>query len=99
MSTVYVSTVPAELLVTSGEPQHAAIPGTSLQYVSNTETDIFLDTTNQSYYVLTADGGFSRVPCRMARGVTFPLPACRRTLFLLPCHFHVMRQPTPRQAS
>jgi len=49
---VYVSTVPAELLVTNGQPVMSAIPGTSLQYVSNTGADIFFDTANQSYYVL-----------------------------------------------
>jgi len=56
--TVYVSTAPSELLVTTGEPQLAAIPGTSLQYVSNTGTDILLDTANQSYYVLIAGRWF-----------------------------------------
>ena len=50
---VYVSTVPAELLVTQGEPVLTAIPGTSLQYVSNTGAEIFFDTGNQS--LLRAD--------------------------------------------
>ena len=56
---VYVSTVPAELLVTQGEPVLAAIPGTSLQYVSNTGAEIFFDTSNQSYYVLIGGRWFS----------------------------------------
>ncbi len=58
LPTVYVSTVPAELLVTTGEPQLAAIPGTSLQYLSNTGADIFQDTANQTYYVLIAGRWF-----------------------------------------
>ena len=39
-----MSTTPAELFVTEGEPQLAAILGTTLSYVSNTGSDIFLDT-------------------------------------------------------
>ena len=50
--TVYVSTTPAELFVTEGEPQLASILGTTLSYVSNTGSDIFLDGTNQNYYIL-----------------------------------------------
>ena len=52
LPTVYVSTVPAELIVTNGEPQLVGILGTSLQYVSNTGADIFFDTSNQAYYLL-----------------------------------------------
>jgi hypothetical protein len=59
LPTVYVSTVPAELLVTQGEPVMAAIPGTILQYVSNTGADIFFDTGNQTYYVLIGGRWFS----------------------------------------
>jgi hypothetical protein len=56
--TVYVSTAPAELFVTEGEPQLAAILGTTLSYVSNTGSDIFLDGTNQNYYILVAGRWF-----------------------------------------
>ena len=56
--TIYVSTTPAELFVTEGEPQLANILGTSLSYVSNTGSDIFLDSTNQTYYILTAGRWF-----------------------------------------
>ena len=49
---IYISTTPAELLVTEGEPQYSQLPGTSLSYVSNTGSDIFLDSTNQTYYIL-----------------------------------------------
>ena len=59
LPTVYVSTVPAELLVTQGEPVMSAIPGTSLEYVSNTGADIFFDTGNQTYYVLIGGRWFS----------------------------------------
>jgi hypothetical protein len=58
LPTVYVSTVPTELLVTQGEPQLTSILGTSLQYVSNTGADVFSDTSNQAYYVLIAGRWF-----------------------------------------
>jgi hypothetical protein len=49
---VFVSTTPAELLVTRGAPQLSPIPKTKLLYVSNTENNIFLDVPTQNYYVL-----------------------------------------------
>ena len=49
---VYVSTSPAELLQTQGEPQVATIDGTQLVYVTNTQNDIFVHTTNQNHYIL-----------------------------------------------
>jgi len=58
LPTVFVMTSPAELLVTQGQPEYAPIPGTSLQYVTNTGSDIFLDSTNQTYYILTAGRWF-----------------------------------------
>jgi hypothetical protein len=54
-STIYniiVSTEPAELIQTKGEPNFAAVNGTSLLYVSNTDNDIFMDINSQQYYVL-----------------------------------------------
>jgi len=55
---IYVSTTPAELLVIEGEPQYSALPGTTLSYVSNTGCDIFLNSTNQNYYVLLSGRWF-----------------------------------------
>jgi hypothetical protein len=48
---IIVSTTPAELLVTQGEPQMKPVTGTSLLYVSNTTGDILFDLDQQSYYV------------------------------------------------
>ena len=59
MPTVYVSTVPAELLLTQGQPQLTPILGTSLLYVSNTGNDIFMDSANNNYYILLAGRWFS----------------------------------------
>ncbi|HEV3469665.1 MAG TPA: hypothetical protein VG148_10115 [Pyrinomonadaceae bacterium] len=59
--TVYVSTEPAELLQAHGELQAAAVGGTSLLYVVNTENDIFLDTSTGAHYVLIS-GRWFRAP-------------------------------------
>lgn len=56
---IYLSTEPAELLQTNGDPQVAAIPNTGLVYVTNTENDIFVHTTTQSHYILLAGRWFS----------------------------------------
>ncbi len=50
---IVVSTVPAELIVTAGPPSYAAIPGTGLQYVSNTESDLFRDKTGTFYFLVS----------------------------------------------
>jgi hypothetical protein len=56
---IYVSTEPAELLQTQGDPEVAPIPNTALLYVTNTENDIFVHTTSQAHYVLLAGRWFS----------------------------------------
>ena len=56
--TVYVSTVPAELVVTRGEPTYAPIANTGLLYVTDSDNDIFMDTETQQYYVLLAGRWF-----------------------------------------
>ena len=58
MPAVLVSTVPAELLATQGEPQYTPIAGTNLLYVSNTENNIFMDTATQQYYALLSGRWF-----------------------------------------
>ncbi len=57
--TVYVSTVPAELVVTQGQPQFTPILGTTLLYVSNSGNDIFMDSGNNNCYLLLAGRWFS----------------------------------------
>jgi hypothetical protein len=58
MPEVIVSTVPAELLVTEGEPQYTPITDTNLLFVSNTESNIFMDTGSQEYYTLLSGRWF-----------------------------------------
>ena len=59
--TIFVSTKPAEIIVTSGPIQFAAIIGTSLQYVKNTASDLFFDTANGRFYYLISGRWFSSV--------------------------------------
>jgi hypothetical protein len=58
MPEVIVSSVPAELLVTDGEPQFTPIKDTNLLFVSNTESNIFMDTGSQEYYTLLSGRWF-----------------------------------------
>ncbi|MEA2709736.1 MAG: hypothetical protein QOF78_2337 [Phycisphaerales bacterium] len=49
---IIVATTPTELIVTAGPPVYTALPGNELSYVSNTESNVFLDVPNQQNYVL-----------------------------------------------
>ena len=55
---VYVSTVPADLIEIQGEASFAPIAGTKLLWVQNTTSQLVLDTTSQSYYVLLSGRWF-----------------------------------------
>ena len=48
---VIVSTVPAELIVTQGQPQMKPVTGTQLLYVENTSGDILFDLKGQDFFV------------------------------------------------
>jgi hypothetical protein len=49
---IFVSTEPAELIVTSGPPRFVTVEGTSLEYVENTTANIFKEPTDEELYVL-----------------------------------------------
>ncbi len=51
---VIVRTAPAEVIQTNGEPDFAAIEGTSLLYLKNSEDDVVMDIDSQTYYALIA---------------------------------------------
>jgi hypothetical protein len=55
---IYVSTLPTELIETTGTPQLQAISGTRLLEVTNTKSDVFFDTVDQRYYVLLSGRWF-----------------------------------------
>jgi hypothetical protein len=56
---VILRTTPAELIVTTGEPDFAPIQGTNLLYVKNSDNDIFMDIKSQSYYILLSGRWYS----------------------------------------
>jgi hypothetical protein len=71
--TVYVSTLPAELLLIQGEPKYVPVPGTRLLWVSNTESDLFRLGPNGPIYYLVAGRWFS-APNLNGRHWTFATP-------------------------
>lgn len=52
ISNIVVSTSPAELIQSKGEPNFSPIEGTGLLYVKNSSNDIFMDVNSQRYFVL-----------------------------------------------
>src|SRR5207248_605722 len=59
--TVYFSTEPAELIHIQGEPKYVPVPGTSLLWISNTESDLFrLGETGPLFYLVA--GRWFRAP-------------------------------------
>jgi hypothetical protein len=57
--TIFVSTRPAEIIVTTGLPQFAPIPGNSLQRVVNTNNALFFDPEQTRFYVLLSGRWFA----------------------------------------
>jgi hypothetical protein len=56
---VFVSTTPAEMILLDGEPKYEPVGGTSLLWVSNTESDVFRMGTTGAVYYLVAGRWFS----------------------------------------
>jgi hypothetical protein len=51
---VLVTTKPGELILLTGEPKYVPVTGTQLQWVSNTESDVFrMGTAGAVYYLVT----------------------------------------------
>ncbi|WP_300339347.1 hypothetical protein [Accumulibacter sp.] len=50
--TIYVSQVPAELIVFKGQPNFVPITGTGLLWAENTTADVLVNTANNDYYTL-----------------------------------------------
>ncbi|HKW00623.1 MAG TPA: hypothetical protein VJN96_12405 [Vicinamibacterales bacterium] len=57
--TVFVNTTPAELILLKGEPAYETVQGTSLMWVSNTESDVFRVGKTGLIYYLVAGRWFS----------------------------------------
>jgi hypothetical protein len=58
LPTIYVSTVPAELVQTQGRPDYEPIEGTDLLHVRNSSANILLDTADQRHYLLLSGRWF-----------------------------------------
>jgi hypothetical protein len=56
--TIYVSTVPAELIMTRGTPSYEPIAGTQLLDVTNTDANLIVDPVNSLTYVLISGRWF-----------------------------------------
>jgi hypothetical protein len=59
MPSIFVSTVPAVIIVTSGSPKLVPIAGTSLRYVTNTDANLIVDSKTGKYYFLTSGRWFA----------------------------------------
>jgi hypothetical protein len=58
MPQIIVTTMPAELIVSEGEPKYQSISGTELLYMSNTKSDVFMEIGSQKYFVLLSGRWF-----------------------------------------
>jgi hypothetical protein len=56
---VLIRTTPAELIITTGEPEFTPIQNTNLLYVKNSENDIFMDIKSQTYFILISGRWYS----------------------------------------
>src|SRR5262249_7898714 len=57
---VFVSRQPAEIIVLEGEPAYRRVPGTAkLNWVSNTDSDVFRDGASGTVYYLVAGRWFA----------------------------------------
>jgi len=55
---IVVSLEPAELIVTDGKPEYSMLEGTSLLYMTNSGSDVFLDIDSQMHYVVLSGRWF-----------------------------------------
>ncbi len=57
--TIYTTQVPTELIVFTGQPDFVPVNLTQLLWAANTTSDVFIDTSNNFYYVLMSGRWFS----------------------------------------
>lgn len=51
---IILATAPTEIIQTAGKPQYAPISGTNLLYITNTASDVFMESDSQRCFVLLA---------------------------------------------
>jgi hypothetical protein len=56
---IYTTQAPAELIVFNGQPDFVPVNLTQLLWAANTTSDVFVDTSNNRYYVLMSGRWFS----------------------------------------
>jgi hypothetical protein len=56
---IFVSTTPAEIIVTTGAPQFSPVQGTGLQVVSNTASTLFLEPSSGRFFLLVSGRWFA----------------------------------------
>jgi hypothetical protein len=56
---VFVSTRPAEIVITAGPPRLTPVPGTVLERVTNTDSVLYLDTSTGRFYLLLSGRWFA----------------------------------------
>jgi hypothetical protein len=56
---IIVSTEPAELITSDGEPSFKVVEGTDILYMENTESDILMHIVSQKYYILLSGRWFT----------------------------------------
>jgi hypothetical protein len=58
MPQIIVTTTPAELIISEGEPKYQSISGTELLSMSNTKSDVFMEIGSQKYFLLLSGRWF-----------------------------------------
>ena len=86
---VFVSQTPAELILLDGPAELQQIPGTSLSWVTNTESDLFFYTPTSTWYYLVSGRWFS------ATGMSGPWTFATNNL---PADFRNIPASSPRAA-
>jgi hypothetical protein len=71
---VFVSTEPAELILTQGDPSFSPIPGTKLMRVANSDSALLMDSADGQFYLLVAGRWFR------AKSLDGPWSAASKTL-------------------
>lgn len=56
---IELATEPTELIVFEGEPKYSPIQNTNLLFVENTKSDIFMNVSSQTYFVLVSGRWFT----------------------------------------
>jgi len=85
---IIVATEPTELIVTQGAPRYSPLVGGDILYVTNTDSDIFMETATQRHFIVMSGRWFAGLQSK-AHGVLSLPRICRR-------HLRTFRKIRPR---